>query len=132
MAAAIVGITAPFDQLAILELVQQSDEVAAVVTERVSDRRLRLAGPLVEESENRVVHRVQAGRLEGRELLLLHLPREVLEQKGRAGQELSRRPGRRRLDERFYVRCRCHGNKCSPANRCRVLLLMESTILEGN
>ena len=118
MAAAIVGITAPFDQLAILELVQQSDEVAPVLTERVGDRRLRLAGPLVEESENRVVHWVQAGRLEGRELLLLHLPREVLEQKRRAGQELSRRPSRGRLDERFYVRCRCHGNKCSRPNRC--------------
>ena len=47
------------DQPAVLQLVEEPDELAAVVAERVRDRPLRLAGALVEDSQHGVVIRVQ-------------------------------------------------------------------------
>ena len=43
----------------LLELVEQADELAAVVAERVGDRALRLARSFVEDGEHRVVVRVR-------------------------------------------------------------------------
>ena len=48
VAAAVAGVAAPLDQALLLELVEQADELAAVVAERVGDRALRLARALVE------------------------------------------------------------------------------------
>ena len=48
------------DEPRVLELVEQPDELALVVAERVGDRALRLARALVEHGEDRVVVRVQA------------------------------------------------------------------------
>src|SRR5439155_2909618 len=42
VAAPVGGIALPHDQAALLELVEQADELAAVDAERVRDRRLRL------------------------------------------------------------------------------------------
>ena len=48
VAAAVVRVAAPLDEALLLELVEQADELAAVVAERVGDRALRLARALVE------------------------------------------------------------------------------------
>jgi hypothetical protein len=52
------------DEPALLELVQQSDQLAAVVAERVGDRALRLCVSPREHEQDRVVVRVQAGLLQ--------------------------------------------------------------------
>ena len=62
---AIGRVAAPLDQLARLEVVEQADEVAPVVAERVGDHRLRLARLLGEQREHRVVVRAEARRLVG-------------------------------------------------------------------
>ena len=48
MAAAVVRVAAALDEALLLELVEEPDELAAVVAERVGDRALRLARALVE------------------------------------------------------------------------------------
>src|SRR5579872_1431178 len=55
--ATVGGVALPLDQPLLLELVEQPDEPAAVVAERVGDRRLGLAGALVEGGEDAVVVR---------------------------------------------------------------------------
>ena len=57
MAAPVGGVAAALDQPVLLELVQEPDQVAAVVRERVGDRCLRLAVALLEHREDRVVVR---------------------------------------------------------------------------
>ena len=54
---AIQRVAAPLDQPTLLEPVQQADELAAVEPQRVRDRRLGLARPLVEEGEHAEVVR---------------------------------------------------------------------------
>ena len=71
MAAAVVRIALALDQALLLELVEQPDQPAAVVAERVGDLRLRLARALVEDSEHGVVVRVRADLLEGLDRPLL-------------------------------------------------------------
>ena len=48
MPAPVRGVALALDQSLLLELVEEPDEPAAVVAERVGDRRLRLAGALLE------------------------------------------------------------------------------------
>src|SRR5512133_2859828 len=60
MAAAVIRVALPLDQAALLELVEQADELAAVVAEGVGDRALRLVRPLVERDQDPVVVRVEA------------------------------------------------------------------------
>ena len=48
MSTSVIGISAALDQPSLLELVEQTDQLAAVVAERVGDRTLRLARALVE------------------------------------------------------------------------------------
>jgi len=48
---AVVGIAAALDQALLLELVEEADEPAAVVAERVGDRRLRLRRALLEDGQ---------------------------------------------------------------------------------
>ena len=57
MPAPVDRIALALDETGLLELVQQADEPAAVVAERIGDRRLRTAGPLVEQRQDRVVVR---------------------------------------------------------------------------
>src|SRR5436190_649388 len=88
-----VGRVAPtLDQPVGLELVQQPDEPAAVVAERVGDGGLRLAGALVEDREHRMVIRALARGLEGLDGAGLEGVAQALEQEGRARDELERRP----------------------------------------
>src|SRR3954469_7245962 len=74
MAAAIRGIAAPLDQAGFLELVEETDEPAAVIAEGVGDRRLRLARALLEDGEHGVVVGTLARSLEGRERAVLDRP----------------------------------------------------------
>ncbi len=92
MPAAVGRIPLALDQTALLEVVEQSDEVARVVAERVGDRRLRLARSLVEHGEHGQVKRARPGRLVVLVYAVLHREAEPLEQEGRAGDELTRRP----------------------------------------
>src|ERR671935_3313815 len=55
VAPAVCRIASPFDQVGLLELVEQADEPAAVVSEGVGDRGLRLHCVLVEDGEDGVV-----------------------------------------------------------------------------
>src|SRR5690348_6035665 len=64
MAAPVARIALPLEQSALLELVQQPDQVAAVVAEHVGDHRLRLGRLLVEQREHCIVIRAQARGLE--------------------------------------------------------------------
>ena len=64
MAAAVVRVAPALDQPALLEPVEEPDELAAVDAERVGDRALRLARALVEQREDAVVVRAEAGPLE--------------------------------------------------------------------
>src|SRR3954447_9378224 len=70
----------PAHEARFLELVEQPDELALVVAERVGDRARRLARTLVENGEDRVVVRVEAGVVERAEALLLSRHPEPLEQ----------------------------------------------------
>jgi hypothetical protein len=71
VAAPVVRVSLAFDDALLLELVQEADERAPVVAERVRDRGLRLGQARVEQREDRVVVRVEA-------LLLVHLLRPAL------------------------------------------------------
>ena len=96
VAAAVVGIAAPFDQPALLELVEQPHQLAAVVPEGVGDRSLRFAGALVEHEHHGVVVRMQARLLVRPHGALLGGEAEALEEERRRGDELGRQPGMRR------------------------------------
>ena len=65
MPAAVDRIALALDEAGLLELVQQADEPAAVVAERVGDRGLGAAGALVEQGQHRVVVRARADGLVG-------------------------------------------------------------------
>jgi len=65
MTATVAGITAALDEVLLLELVEQPDKVASVVTEGVGDRGLGLARPFLQERQHRVVLGIQPRGLEG-------------------------------------------------------------------
>ena len=92
MSAAVVGVALPLHEPLLLELVQEADELAAVVAERVGDRALRLARALVEHQHHGVVVRVEPGLLVGGHRSFLGREAEPLEQEGRRGHELRRNP----------------------------------------
>ena len=58
MPAAVVRVAAPLDEPTLLEFVQQPDQLAAVVAQRVRDRALRLGRAFAEHEEDRIVVRV--------------------------------------------------------------------------
>ena len=70
------------------ELVEEPDEPAAVVAERIRDRRLRLAGALLEDGEHGVVVRALAGGFESCHRCVLDRQAETLEQVCRAANHL--------------------------------------------
>jgi hypothetical protein len=88
-------IAASLDEPALLELVEQADELAAVVAERVRDRPLGLARALVEHGQDGVVIRVEAGPLVRRDRALLRCEAEPLEQERGRRDELLRELGKR-------------------------------------
>src|SRR3954464_625789 len=85
------GISAPLDQPGLVELVEQADQLAPVVAEGVGDRALRLARPLVEDGQDRMVIRVQTRLLVRGEGLLLRRHPQPLEQEQRRGDQLLRK-----------------------------------------
>jgi hypothetical protein len=72
----------------LLERIEDADELAAIQPERVRDRRLRLARPLSEKGEDAVVVRVEAGRLELRDVGALDRVAEAREEEAGRGHEL--------------------------------------------
>jgi len=63
VSAAVVRIATALDQPALLELVEESDQLAPVVAQRVGDRALRLSRAFVQDEQDRVMVRVEAGAL---------------------------------------------------------------------
>src|SRR4051794_23520437 len=80
VSAPVVGIALALEEALLLELVEQADERAAVVAERVGDRRLGLGHALVEQRENCVVIRAQTRLLVLVEGVLLGAEAKPLEQ----------------------------------------------------
>ena len=108
----------PFDQPALFEPVQQAHELAAVDTQGVGDRPLRLALALAQDRQNAVVVGTEAEAFELLDRPALAGVPEPPEQKSGAFQEFFRNSSGRRD----------HGNKCSPPNRFDVLSWKRSTI----
>jgi hypothetical protein len=92
VAPAVVGVAAALDESLLLELVEQPDQLAAVVAERVGDRTLRLTRALAEDEQDRMVIRMKARPLVGLQRLILGCEPEPLEQKGRRCNQLQRKP----------------------------------------
>src|SRR5207247_9450660 len=90
---AVRGVAAQLAQAALLELVEQSDQLAAVVAERVGDRSLRLVRSLAKGNQDGVVVWVESDLLVGGHRPLLRREAEPLEQERRRSDELPRQPG---------------------------------------
>ena len=69
VSATVVGIATALDEPLLFELVEQSDELAAVVAQCIGDRALRLGRSLVQHEQDRVVIRMETSPLVG-----LHRP----------------------------------------------------------
>ena len=111
-------ISIALDQAALLEGVEDPDELAPVDPERVRDRRLGLPLALVEQGEHAVAVRVEPGVPELLEGPALAGVAEPGQEECGIGEHLLRDPERRGGAFGFLVRGCDHGNKCSPANRC--------------
>src|SRR3954452_13096968 len=92
VAAAVVLVALALCEAALLEVVEDADELAPVVPERVCDLGLRLPRTLIEERENAVVEGRESRRLEGRVAPLFDVHAEALEQEAGALEELLRHP----------------------------------------
>src|ERR671934_667540 len=92
MPSPVLRVAPALDETALFELVEQADELAAVVAKGVGDRPLRLVRPLVERDQDRVVIGVKAGLLVGRHRLLFRRIAEPLQQERRGGDELLGEP----------------------------------------
>ena len=90
MPAPIVRIALALDELLLLELVEEADERAPVVTECVRDRGLRLGQTLVEQREDRVVVRIEAFLLVDLERADLGGETETLQEEEARGDKLGR------------------------------------------
>ncbi len=108
VAATVAGVAAALDEAALLELVEQADELTAVVGERVGDRALRLARSLVQDREDGVVLRVEAGARVRLHRLVLGREAEPLEQERCRGDQLLWESGKRGRARRLWA-CHRHG-----------------------
>ncbi len=86
----VVRIALALDELLLLELVQQADERATVVAERVCDLRLRLGSAALEQGEDRMVVRTEPEALVLVERPALGGEAEPLEQEEARGKQLRR------------------------------------------
>src|SRR3954469_11124999 len=80
VSSSVVGVALALDEALLLELVEQANERAAVVAERVGDRRLGLGHALVEQGKDRVMVRAQPCLLVLVERVLLRVEAQPLEQ----------------------------------------------------
>ena len=92
----VIRISTALDQLLLLELVEQSDQLATVVAQRVGDRTLRLERALAEHKEDRVVVGVKACLFVRLQRPLLGGETEAFQQKGGRREELLRKLDNRR------------------------------------
>ena len=88
MAAAIVWVALPFDQLSLLELIEHADELAAVEVENVGECRLGSARPLTEGHEHAVLVDAEARLFELLDEARLERKTQARQEKERAPQEL--------------------------------------------
>ena len=117
MPASVVGIATALDKPALLELVEQPDQLPAVITERVGDRALVLARPFAEHDQDRVVVRVKARLLVRLHRPLLGRKAEALEQESGRRDELLGKP-RNRCGGRCGEACSAHARNVSAPKRC--------------
>src|SRR4029453_13987152 len=96
MPAAAVGVAPALDQSLLLELVEQSNQLAAVVAERVGDRALCLARTLAEYEQDGVVVGVEARPFVRRHRPLLGGESQGLQQERGGRDELLRQLRNRR------------------------------------
>ena len=115
--AAIIGVAAAFDEALLFHLVEQPDELPAVVVERVCDRSLRLALALGEGGEDGVVVGVNTRTCVRLGRLLLRFHPKPLQQE------------HRRRDQLFWDAVFHFGDKCSADYRCCARFLLCSTIM---
>src|SRR5919204_4967225 len=128
----VLGIALSLEQTTLLELVEEADELAPVVPERVRDRALRLARAFAQDEQDRVVVRVQSGRLVRRHAAVLGRKAEALEQEGGGGHQLLRQPGGRRKRRGRLRSGDAHDRKSSAPKRWCGITLTMSTIMEVN
>src|SRR5207244_6133624 len=88
LATAVVGIATPLDQSALLQPVEQPDQLAAVEPQRVGDRRLHLPRALLEQREHTEVIRREPLLGELGDRPGLERIAEAPEQEDRAGDQL--------------------------------------------
>ena len=94
MPAPVVGIATALDQPALLELVEQPDQLAAVVAQCVGDRTLGLARALAEHGQDSMMVGMEACLLVRLHRLLLGAEAEALEEEGGRRHELLRQSGK--------------------------------------
>jgi EmrB/QacA subfamily drug resistance transporter len=127
VAAPVLGIAPAFDEPSVLQLVEEPDELAAVVPEPVGDRPLRFARALVHDEQDRVVIGVKADLLVRGQRALLRREAEAFEEKRCRCHELG---GETRGP--LYLgglRARCvHVKKSSADNGWTAITLSMSTI----
>src|SRR5215831_8620075 len=108
-------VAAALDVTLLLEFVEDADELAPVVPERIGDRGLGLASSFVQKREDSVVLRVEAGWLEGLEAAFLDGHAEPLQEERRAQHELARRSDSRRICRQRRGISHCDV-KCTPSS----------------
>ena len=132
MPAAVVRVAAALDEALLLELVEEADELAAVVAERVGDRALRLVRALVEREQDRVVVRVEPGSARRPAC-----DRSFAAKPSRLSRKVEDATSSSGKPRRGSSRCDAGDRdssceKCSAHNRCAAITLRSSTILEVN
>lgn len=100
VAPAVERVAPPLDEATLLEFVEEADQLAAVVAECIGDATLRLACTFVEERQHGVVLRGQPGLGQRLVRAVLDQETEPFEQEGRTQQQLPRRAGVSRGNER--------------------------------
>ncbi len=121
VAAPVLRVALPLDQAALLERVEEGDKPARVERERVGNRRLRLADPLVEDRQHAVVVDLEARLLEACDRLPLEAEAEPAEEETAACDQLLRNP-MNRSGLGFREQDVSSRNKCSVEALCSVIV----------
>lgn len=101
--ASIAWVALALHEAALLERVQDPDQLAAVELEGVGDRGLRLPGLFAEEGEHAVVVEAEPGLLDFRDRLGLEAVADAGEEEGGVCDQLLGEPGRRRSGKFSYL-----------------------------
>src|SRR5436190_7412804 len=109
----VVRVAFALDERALLETVENPDELASVEHQRVRDAGLRLPRLLAEECQDAVVVEAEAGRLDRFDRARLEAIADAREQERRVLQQLLRKPERRSGWGSIRCYLRAHENECS-------------------